>query len=124
MVKNVGGQPGNRNATKNKPITDELMKVLKEETTHQGEKTIKLRKLVSVWVDNALDGDRNATKEIVNRIEGTPVQCFEGEVDGVGLVVNILKFTDSAADADVIEHVPSQKIGALATEGSPNEESS
>lgn len=104
MVKKVGGQPGNNNAIKNKPITEELMKVLKEECTHEGEKTIKLRKLVSVWVDNALDGDRNATKQIVDRIEGTPVQCFEGEVDGGKLVVNILKFTDSSADADVIEH--------------------
>lgn len=106
MTRKIGGQPGNNNATKNKPITDELMKVLKEETTHRGQRTIKLRKLVSVWVDNALDGDRAATKEIVNRIEGTPVQVFESDVDGAGLVVNILKFTDNAAKGNVIDHEP------------------
>lgn len=123
MVKKVGGQPGNNNATKNKPITEELTKVLHEECTHNGEKTIKLRKLVSVWVDNALDGDRAATKEIVNRIEGTPVQCFEGDVDGSKLVINILKLTDAGDDADVIEHEPGQQIGALTTEESPGGES-
>jgi len=74
MANKVGAPLGNKNATKNKPITEELTKVLHEECEHNGEKTIKLRKLVSVWVDSALDGDRNATKEIVNRIEGTPVQ--------------------------------------------------
>ena len=105
MANKVGAPFGNNNATKNKPISEALTKVLHEECTHEGEKISKLYKVVRVWVGSAMDGDRTAARDIVNRIEGTPVQSFEGVGDGAGLVINIRRFTDSDEDdTNVIEH--------------------
>ena len=71
---NRGAQLGNNNATKNKPITEQIMLALKEECILNGEKTSKGRKLASTLVDRAIEGDMVAAKEVLNRAEGAVVQ--------------------------------------------------
>lgn len=73
-----GGAPiGNKNATKNKPITDAIRRVL---LSNDGEK---LRKLAEAMVDRAIEQSDTAAKEINDRVEGKVSQEIEhsGEVN-------------------------------------------
>ncbi len=56
----------------------------------------KLRKLASMLVNKACDGDMPAAKEVLTRIEGMPTQVIEAE--GERMVIKILKFTGGAED--------------------------
>lgn len=78
-----GGQPGNKNATKNRPITDALRRVL---LANDGEK---MRQLTDALVNRAINESDTAAKEIFDRIEGRVKQQLEhtGE-DGEQLFPN------------------------------------
>ena len=91
MTGKVGAPLGNTNSARGRLITDQIMIALHEECEHEGKKTNKMRKLASMLVDKALDGDMAAVKEVLNRAEGMPTQRIEGEGDGSALVVNIMR---------------------------------
>lgn len=69
---NSGGQPGNKNATKNKIWADALHKEL------AGNKNAKvLRNLARVLIAEAEGGNMQAMKEIGDRLDGKPMQSTE-----------------------------------------------
>ena len=70
-----GGQPGNKNATKNKPWSDAINRAL---LANDGQK---LRALADKLIDKALEGDVQALKEIGDRVEGKPAQVLATDPD-------------------------------------------
>ena len=81
-----GGQPGNKNATKNRPITDAIRRVL---LANDGEK---LRKLAEAMVDRAIEASDSAAKEVTERMDGKVAQEIEHSGD--------VHVTLASADAD------------------------
>jgi hypothetical protein len=81
-----GGQPGNKNATKNRPITDAIRRVL---LANDGEK---LRKLAEAMVERAIEASDTAAKEVTERVDGKVLQEVEHSGD--------LHLTLAPADAD------------------------
>lgn len=77
-----GAQPGNKNATKNRPWAEAINRVLLAEDGK------KLRALAEKLVEKALEGDVSALKEIGDRSDGKPAQAIVG-ADGGDLVVKI-----------------------------------
>ena len=71
-----GGQPGNKNASKNRPLTDAIRRVLLAEDGK------KLRQLAEALVDRAIMQSDTAAKEILERSDGKVPQDIEhsGEV--------------------------------------------
>ena len=79
-----GGQPGNTNATKNRPITDALRRVL---LANDGEK---MRELTEALVKRSIESSDSAAKEIFERIEGkVPQQLDHGNADGEPFVLKV-----------------------------------
>lgn len=54
-----------------------------------------LRKVAEVVVQKALMGDKDAVKEIGDRLDGKPAQAITG-ADGGPLTVEIVRFADKA----------------------------
>ena len=71
--KGRSGNPGGRRAEK--PITDAIRMALSEEHADTGKK--KLRVLAQKLVDEAIDGNVQAMKEVADRMEGKPAQSKE-----------------------------------------------
>ncbi len=73
MAKSSGGQPGNNNATKNKPWQDALRKMAMrptDEKDDEGKTKRKLEKIAETVVESAISGDLAAAKEIGDRLDG------------------------------------------------------
>lgn len=85
----AGAPEGNKNATKNRPITDAIRRAL---LANDGEKA---RKLADALVDKAISGDVSASREVLDRMEGKPVQQIEGTGEGGAFVLKI-----ESADAE------------------------
>lgn len=66
-----GGQPGNKNATKNRPLTDAIRRVLLAEDGK------KLRELAEALVDRAIAQSDTAAKEVAERVDGKVQQDVE-----------------------------------------------
>ena len=66
-----GGQPGNQNARKGKLFYDALRIALVQEDKK------KLRKITDKLVESAENGEPWAVKEIMDRMDGKPVQSTE-----------------------------------------------
>jgi hypothetical protein len=79
-----GGQPGNKNAVKNRPITEAITRAL---LANDGEK---LRKLADALVDRAIDSDTRAAIEVNDRIEGKVTQPIAGTGDDGELLIRWL----------------------------------
>lgn len=73
-----GAPIGNKNATKNKPWSEAINRVLLAEDGK------KLRALAEKLVEKALEGDVQAIKEVGDRQEGKPAQTLQGP-DGSNL---------------------------------------
>lgn len=64
-----GGQPGNRNATKNKEWFDAIRKECVQKDA--------LRKIAEIVVLKAMEGEQWAVAEVGNRFDGKPAQALE-----------------------------------------------
>lgn len=98
---NRGAPLGNSNATKGKLITEQIMIALKEECELNGVKTTKGRKLASMLVDKALDGNMSAAKEVLNRSDGAVMHSIS--IDPGQSLLSILDELERRADMRVIE---------------------
>ena len=79
-----GGQPGNTNATKNRPITDALRRALLAEDGK------KLRQLTDAIINRSIESSDAAAREILERIEGkVPQQLDHGNADGQPFVLKV-----------------------------------
>jgi len=82
-----GGQIGNNNATKNQPWRDAMNWALKNHSSNSGKEVSKveestaLRDIATKCIDNALLGDKDARKEIGDRLDGRPSQAIVGDPD-------------------------------------------
>ena len=73
-----GGQPGNNNATKNKPWRDAIDSALNDyEKEGKVARNMALREIAMKMIEQALEGDKDARKEIGDRLEGKPRQAVE-----------------------------------------------
>ena len=79
-----GGQPGNKNAVKNRPITEAITRAL---LANDGEK---LRRLAESLVDRAIESDTRAAIEVNDRIEGKVTQPIAGTGDDGELLIRWL----------------------------------
>ena len=80
-----GGAPiGNKNATKNRPITEAITRAL---LANDG---AKLRKLAEALVDRAIADDTRAAIEVNDRIEGKVTQPIAGTGDDGELLIRWL----------------------------------
>ena len=66
--KSKGGQPGNNNATKNKPFYDAIRRALVQ-NPH------KMANIVDKVIEKAEEGEAWAVKEIADRLDGKAVQA-------------------------------------------------
>ena len=79
-----GGQPGNTNATKNRPITDALRRAL---LADDGKK---MRQLTDAILNRAIEQSDAAAREILERIEGkVPQQLDHGNAGGEPFVLKV-----------------------------------
>ncbi len=80
----IGAQPGNKNATKNRPWADAINRAL---LADDGKR---LRELAEKLIEKALGGDVTALKEVADRLDGKPAQQLQlAGADGEALVVKI-----------------------------------
>ena len=69
-----GGQPGNNNATKNRPWREAIAWALKNHEKSQTERAQVLRDIATQMIDKALGGDMTAMKELGDRLDGKAPQ--------------------------------------------------
>ena len=82
-----GGQPGNQNAKKGKLFYDALRIALLQEDRK------KLRNITDKLVKAAENGDAWAVKEIMDRMDGKPVQATEiSGTDGAPMDLRLIEF--------------------------------
>lgn len=82
-----GGQPGNKNAVKNRPFADAINKALAQDDGKR------LRKIAEALLTKASEGDVTAIKEFADRVDGKVIQGIEGQLDH-SLTVEITRFTE------------------------------
>lgn len=82
-----GGQPGNQNAKKGKLFYDALRIALLQEDRKR------LRNITDKLVKAAENGDAWAVKEIMDRMDGKPVQATEiSGIDGNAMELKLIEF--------------------------------
>ena len=82
-----GGQPGNQNARKGKLFYDALRIALLQEDRKR------LRNITDKLVKAAENGDAWAVKEIMDRMDGKPVQATEiSGIDGNAMELKLIEF--------------------------------
>lgn len=106
-----GAIAGQTNARR-RMLSQQLISVLQEDSSHKRvgtAKTSRLRSVAMALVEKAEDGDTMAIREIADRLEGKPVQMISGDPDGSPLVVEIVKLAQLGA-ARVIEHEDREEV--------------
>ena len=88
----VGGQPGNKNGSKNKPWREALDWASKHHKRSVTDQAQALRDIALTVFDRALDGDMTAVKELGDRFDGKSVQgvTIDATVDLSGMPVDDL----------------------------------
>ena len=79
-----GGQPGNKNAVKNRPITEAITRAL---LANDGKK---LRELAEALVNRAIENDTRAAIEVNDRVEGKVTQPIAGTGEDGELLIRWL----------------------------------
>lgn len=69
---------GNKFASHDKPWTDALRRVLAQYEDGDVKRGNALRKIAEVTIQQALAGDKDARKEIAERLDGKPLQPIAG----------------------------------------------
>lgn len=93
-----GGQPGNKNPSKNKPWREALDRALAQFERKDAEGNVlvgqgeALRAIADRVVNLAMAGDKDAWQEIGNRLDGKAIQEIAGKVDAE-LNVTIKQFS-------------------------------
>ena len=77
-----GGQPGNTNANKGKPWANALNRALASYEDPNVRSGDALRKIANKVIEQALDGNPVAIKEIGDRMDGKPHQSLSGPENG------------------------------------------
>lgn len=85
-----GGQPGNQNAAKSKPWQNALRRALARKA---GEVDLGLDGIADQVVADAYAGDKDAWKEIAERIDGKVAQSITGPDDGP-LIVEVIRIAN------------------------------
>ena len=93
---NRGAPQGNKNAAKAKVWEGALRAALAQFESKDIKKGQALRKVAETVVTQALAGNKDAWKEIGDRLDGKAVQPVAGELD-MNLTVEIVKFAGKAA---------------------------
>jgi hypothetical protein len=90
-----GGQVGNQNAAKGNQWKTAIENALSEYEDHgsQVKKGQALRAIAKEMIKQAVAGDKDARKEIGDRLDGKPVQAIAGP-DGGPLTIEILRFAN------------------------------
>lgn len=86
---NVGGQPGNTNASKSKPFWHAIDRAIAQEDGKR------LRQAAEKLLDAAAAGEDWAIKELGDRLDGKPAQAVVG-ADGGPVVVQVVRFADDS----------------------------
>lgn len=93
-----GAPLGNTNATKNKPITDAINRVL---LANDGKK---MRALAEALVDVAIDGEGQfgtgrvgAASQVLERVEGKVPQAISADID-MSVTLEVVKFAGSSTE--------------------------
>jgi hypothetical protein len=82
-MKSKGGQPGNTNASrKNRIVSNALSRVVTQNPE-------KIRQACERLLDRAAEGDLPAFREIMDRLEGKPIQAVEGAGEGGSITLTI-----------------------------------
>ncbi len=87
----VGGQPGNNNATKNKPFADAIERALLLRS--KTEQAAGLLEVANKLIDKAIEGDMAAIKELADRTDGKAHQSIDAVVDA-SITVEVVKFAE------------------------------
>lgn len=83
MSSNKGGAPkGNRNAAKGKAWANALQRALAQYESDGVVRGEALRAIADKCIEQALEGDKDARKEIGDRLDGRPAQTITGEDGG------------------------------------------
>ena len=83
-MSSAGAPIGNKNATKNRLWRDALNKRLREYSPGEDSKVEHywaLQKIADKLIEQALEGDIQAIKEIGDRVDGKAVQAISGDPD-------------------------------------------
>lgn len=84
-----GGQPGNKNGSKNKPWANALDRALAQYENPEVRSGDALRKIANKVIEQALEGNPIAMKEIGDRMDGKAHQSIGGPDDGPILFTEI-----------------------------------
>lgn len=90
--KTSGAQPGNTNATKNKPFREALDRAIKQDN---GKKLRAAAERLLTMASKATKGDVRAIKELADRMDGKSVQPLSG-FDGGDIIVRLAKGDEEA----------------------------
>ena len=85
MAKKSGAQPGNTNATKNKPFREALDRAIKQD---DGKRLRRAAERLLTMAARATKGDTRAIKELADRLDGKSVQPLSGP-DGGDIIVKL-----------------------------------
>jgi hypothetical protein len=86
LPKGVSGNPSGR--PKDRIWTDAIRMAVKEQTP---DGRLKLRAIAETLVENAINGDIQAAREIGDRLDGKAIQQIAGDGDDGALIVKIVR---------------------------------
>ena len=81
MAGKRGAPLGNKNGSKNRPWSEAIQRALSQYQGGDIRKGQAMRRIAEKIVERALQGDRDAWKEIGERLDGKAVQAIQAEVD-------------------------------------------
>jgi ribosomal protein L17 len=85
-----GAQPGNKNASHDKPWAAAIRRAVMRATSAK-DKAQKLDRLAEKLIAEGLDGNTQALREIGDRLDGKPAQAITG-ADGGPITVELVRF--------------------------------